>query len=435
MKEKLLKLILPFQYALTILPVVFAPLALYGGDYPAWGIFLFYLAFCLYGWALAVFLPRRVKGVWHVLLTLLLPLALTMLVWPWGNDPWWFRGIAGMVASVGAMVTDRRCCQDLDVAMTTGSVVTCISLYGVAYAVIYVGRFVMEKAIVVVTDALLPFGLVSFFGGLYLLNWIFTLKMANNRGGTRIPASLRTSNVVMISLLAAVTLFAAYFDTIRQAAGRLIQRVVTAIIAFLTTLGGEGSQQAQESGEAMGDEMMGPLGQEAATWPQWLQNVLKYFLIVLACAIVLAALYFIGRAVIRLCKRLLERLRRWMDAWQQEQKAEYEDEQEDNFSWDRVREEAKKSIRRMTKPFRRVRLDQLPSDEARVRQIYIWMLERLKKKDGYQSSETPLELGERHLPQTPDKDAFIDAYNRVRFGEYPADAAAVAAGKETLKKL
>lgn len=435
MKQKLMKLILPALYALTILPVVIAPLTIYGSPYPSWGVFLYFLAFCLYGWALAVFLPEGVKGIWHLLATLIVPAVLPFVFWPWGADPWWMKAIAAVVAVFGAVSSDRRSVEDLENGLTAGLVVTCVSMYAVSYTVIAVVRFVLEEKMVYLPDTLLGYGLVSFFGGMYLLNWIFTMRMANVRGGTRVPATLRTSNIVMITILTVIALLAANFGTIRDAISRFVRNTLAAIIDFIMNFKWGDSSASQDTAEVE-NEISGILpavpGKET---PDWLLTAIKFGAILLALAIAGVVLFFLGRAFFRLLRRIFAWLRNWLNTWQSSQKTEYVDEQEDNFSWDRVRQEAGKTLRKITKPFRRVRLEQLPDDRARVRQLYAWTLERLQKKDAYVASETPLETGSRHLKASENGERFIDAYNRARYSEHPVDAADVAAGREVMKKL
>ena len=190
----------------------------------------------------------------------------------------------------------------------------------------------------------------------------------------RAPAALRIRNTLLLIVLFAVGLAAAFWGRLAawlNEVWQLVKGALKAVIAWITSLIPDSSRLSGQSGIGGGDGF----GMEEAGEPSWLVLLLEKIAMVLAyilaAAIAVWALWFLFKRLKKLIKTLLDKLNQYA----MRSGEEYTDEEESTLNW----EEKSKSFRERLQ--KRIAFSRQPAWESldarqKIRRLYQQLLKR-----------------------------------------------------------
>lgn len=252
------------------------------------------------------------------------------------------------------------------------------------------------------------------------------------RGGRPIKRISR-ANRVMVGVMLAIALTIANAGTIRDAAqraGEFIMYWVGQLIMWIMNLFAGDESMGGGGGGAPGD--MG-LGGEA-TEPSWfallMEQVMKYFVVVLLAAVAVFVLW----KLIKLMRKLAARISDWAKRFAQGVKEDYLEEREQLMDWGEVRGEMMDAVREALKRFT-VREKKWSDMDARervrycVRQLY---RRRGAGIGGLECLSARQALGEMGLNEH-DRQELGDIYDAARYSDHEITQAQVDTAREISK--
>lgn len=252
------------------------------------------------------------------------------------------------------------------------------------------------------------------------------------RGGRPIKRISR-ANRVMVGVMLAIALTIANAGAIRDAAqraGEFIMYWVGQLIMWIMNLFAGDESMGGGGGGAPGD--MG-LGGEA-TEPSWfallMEQVMKYFVVVLLAAVAVFVLW----KLIKLMRKLAARISDWAKRFAQGVKEDYLEEREQLMDWGEVRGEMMDAVREALKRFT-VREKKWSDMDARervrycVRQLY---RRRGAGIGGLECLSARQALGEMGLNEH-DRQELGDIYDAARYSDHEITQAQVDTAREISK--
>lgn len=252
------------------------------------------------------------------------------------------------------------------------------------------------------------------------------------RGGRPIKRISR-ANRVMVGVMLAIALMIANAGAIRDAAqraGEFIMYWVGQLIMWIMNLFAGDESMGGGGGGAPGD--MG-LGGEA-TEPSWfallMEQVMKYFVVVLLAAVAVFVLW----KLIKLMRKLAARISDWAKRFAQGVKEDYLEEREQLMDWGEVRGEMMDAVREALKRFT-MREKKWSDMDARervrycVRQLY---RRRGAGIGGLECLSARQALGEMGLNEH-DRQELGDIYDAARYSDHEITQAQVDTAREISK--
>lgn len=252
------------------------------------------------------------------------------------------------------------------------------------------------------------------------------------RGGRPIKRISR-ANRVMVGVMLAIALTIANAGAIRDAAqraGEFIMYWVGQLIMWIMNLFAGDESMGGGGGGAPGD--MG-LGGEA-TEPSWfallMEQVMKYFVVVLLAAVAVFVLW----KLIKLMRKLAARISDWAKRFAQGVKEDYLEEREQLMDWGEVRGEMMDAVREALKRFT-MREKKWSDMDARervrycVRQLY---RRRGAGIGGLECLSARQALGEMGLNEH-DRQELGDIYDAARYSDHEITQAQVDTAREISK--
>lgn len=252
------------------------------------------------------------------------------------------------------------------------------------------------------------------------------------RGGRPIKRISR-ANRVMVGVMLAIALTIANAGAIRDAAqraGEFIMYWVGQLIMWIMNLFAGDESMGGGGGGAPGD--MG-LGGEA-TEPSWfallMEQVMKYFVVVLLAAVAVFVLW----KLIKLMRKLAARISDWAKRFAQGVKEDYLEEREQLMDWGEVRGEMMDAVREALKRFT-VREKKWSDMDARERVRYC-MRQLYRRRGagigGLECLSARQALGEMGLNEH-DRQELGDIYDAARYSDHEITQAQVDTAREISK--
>lgn len=252
------------------------------------------------------------------------------------------------------------------------------------------------------------------------------------RGGRPIKRISR-ANRVMVGVMLAIALTIANAGAIRDAAqraGEFIMYWVGQLIMWIMNLFAGDESMGGGGGGAPGD--MG-LGGEA-TEPSWfallMEQVMKYFVVVLLAAVAVFVLW----KLIKLMRKLAARISDWAKRFAQGVKEDYLEEREQLMDWGEVRGEMMDAVREALKRFT-MREKKWSDMDARERVRYC-MRQLYRRRGagigGLECLSARQALGEMGLNEH-DRQELGDIYDAARYSDHEITQAQVDTAREISK--
>ena len=260
---------------------------------------------------------------------------------------------------------------------------------------------------------------VSWMFTIYLLAFLFSanrLMLAD--AGPAEARPLLLQNRKLLAVLCVLALLLANIGAIAAAVRAAIRWIVMVAAKALLWLS---SLMQTSEGEGGGTPDASPFQALAETSePSLFARIMEIVLYVLAVLALAAALFFAGKYLLRLLRRLYAALMARIQLYRQRISADYDDQSESLLDWGELRKTAADSIGRFRRRFLPVPWEKLSPDQ-RVRRVYALLLRRADTPDPARTAREMLQSGKLLIPPEAAVPA-ASLYERARYSSHPISA-------------
>ena len=254
------------------------------------------------------------------------------------------------------------------------------------------------------------------------------------RTNARPPQRLVSGNRVLTIVFALIAAVVVFFSQLREACTRAANWLIWAVMWVLYKIASlRGGGDAPAGGGSGGDMsgMLEGLG-EAEQSTFWLaaEKVMIVLAVILGVGLALFALYYLGKLLVRLAKRLAAYMRRFAE----EAGSDYVDETEDLFDFDDLRQNVRDRLSGVVRRFteRPPKWEDLSVPE-RVRYCVRALYKRAGDSIPDVASLTVREAAPRLVREGMEADSLASLYERARYSDGEIDPAEAEALKKAVR--
>lgn len=253
---------------------------------------------------------------------------------------------------------------------------------------------------------------------------------------TRFPPGMRKNNIILVTVIIVLGLMIASIKSLSTLAADAVIFIIFLIVSLFNLIGkfmgigGTGEPPTGSSEPMMGGEIkdQNPI----------IEMIVQIVIILIIVAAIAGLLYGLYKLIKNLIKHMPDWIARILGKYDSAHDETYIDITEDLLDKGGFRKEISKNWRsfldRIT--YRQPHFDDLPDNNAKVRFVFKALLKRMKQKEVYTNTKTPIELTPAAQPLTgADTDDFIHAYNEARYSNAPIPDDDAKLAKKLLRKL
>ncbi|HPF86452.1 MAG TPA: hypothetical protein PK537_00190 [Candidatus Limiplasma sp.] len=272
--------------------------------------------------------------------------------------------------------------------------------------------------------------IVTWAFAVYLIACLFAFNrsvlMDNSPSTSKPLLSFNRGLLVGFSLLAVLLAnIKAVGTAIRSAVLWIVQAIIRFILWFSALFGG--GEEVMQSGETE-SQSMELLGETSE--PSLFARIMEVVLAVIAVAAVALLLYFVGKHLYKLLKKLYHIILNQLQAYRQKISADYSDQSESLLDWSEMRKTARERIDRFRRRYLPTAWEKL-TPAQRVRRVYAILLRKPEAPDPALTAQEMLKSGALKL-SADDAAALAALYDQARYSDHPiTDRQASEARKRT----